>query len=66
MVPKQMAEKTYIVRFKSPETSTQSVVASAVKVADDYLWMFTNGELAGLFAMEGVESWSEVSAENSK
>jgi hypothetical protein len=60
-----MTDKTFIVRFKPPETSIQSVVASVAEVADDYLWMFRDGELVGLFAMEVVESWSEVSAENS-
>ena len=58
----EMKDKTYIVRFKSPETSTQPVIAATAEVADDYLIMLTaTGELAALFAMEVVESWSEVS-----
>jgi hypothetical protein len=57
-----MKDKTYIVRFKPPETSTQPVIAATAEVADDYLILLkTNGELAGLFAMEAVESWAEVS-----
>jgi hypothetical protein len=55
-----MTDKTYIVRFKPPETGTQTVVAAVAEVADHYLWMFKDGELVGLFAMEVVESWSEV------
>ena len=61
-----MTEKTYLVRFKPPETSTQTVVAAIAEVADDYLWMWKDGDLVGLFAMEVVESWSEVNPENSK
>jgi hypothetical protein len=60
-----MIDKTYIVRFKPPETSSQTVIAAVAEVADEYLWMFKDGELVGLFAMEVVESWSEVSPENS-
>ena len=55
-----MVEKTYIVQFKPPETSTQLMVATVAEVADDYLWMFKDGELVGVFAMEVVESWSET------
>jgi hypothetical protein len=51
-----MTDKTYLVRFKPPETSTQTVVAAIVEVADDYLWMFKDGDLFGLFAMEVVEA----------
>jgi len=51
------------VRFKPPETSTQTVIAAVAEVADHYLWMFKDGELVGLFAMEVIESWSEVSPE---
>jgi hypothetical protein len=60
-----MIDKTYIVRFKPPETSTQMVIATVAEVADDHLLMFKDGELVGLFAMEVVESWSEVSPDNS-
>ena len=59
-----MQDKTYIVRFKPPEKSIQTVVAAVAEVADDYLWMFKDGELVGLFAMEVVESWAEVISEN--
>ncbi len=60
-----MMDKTYMVRFKSPETSTQSVVAAVAEVAGDYLWMFRDGELVGLFAREVVDSWFEVGPESS-
>ena len=50
-------DKTYIVRFNPPETSTQTGVAEVAEVADEYLWMFENGELVGMFAMEVVPRW---------
>jgi hypothetical protein len=60
-----MTNKTFLVRFKPTETSTQTVVATIAEVADDYLCMFKDGDLVGLFAMDVVESWSEVSPQNS-
>ena len=46
------------------ETISEIGVAAVAEVADDYLWMFKDGELVGLFAMEVVESWAEVISEN--
>lgn len=57
-------DRTYTVRFKPPETSTQTVIAATAEVVDHYLIMLnSSGEVVGLFAMEVVESWSEVSPE---
>ena len=57
-----MTDKTYMVRFKPPETSVQPLIAASAEVTDDYLVLLkANGEVAGLFAMESVESWSESS-----
>jgi hypothetical protein len=57
-----MRDTTYIVRFKLPETGTQPVIAATAEVADDYLVLLkANGELAAMFAIEVVESWSEIS-----
>jgi hypothetical protein len=54
-----MADKTYIVYFKSPETTAQPVRADGFEVVDGYL-VFRNedGETTGLFLLEIVESWS--------
>ena len=55
-----MIEKTYIVRFRPPETTVQVLIAASAEVADDYLVMFkANGAMAAMFAMEVVESWSD-------
>ena len=57
-----MKDRTYIVTFKPPETSTQRVIAATPEVADDYLVLLkANGGLAAMFAIEVVESWSEIS-----
>ena len=49
-------------RFKSPETSTQSLVATSAEVHGDYLvFLNSKGELAALFLLEIVESWTIAS-----
>ena len=54
-----MAEKTYIVRFKPPETSVQPVVAAAGEIEDDYLvFLHEDGSVSAFFLAAVVESWS--------
>ena len=56
--------KTYLVRFKHPEKSKQTVAAAIAEVQEDYLWLFDEkGDIVGLFAIEFVESWSELRSE---
>jgi hypothetical protein len=56
-----MADKTYLVRFKPPEISTQVVVAEAAQIYGEHLVFLTSkGELAALFLLEIVEDWSEL------
>jgi hypothetical protein len=57
-----MTDKTYLVRFKAPELSAQVVVADSALIYGDHL-VFCNSkdELAGLFLLEVVESWSRLS-----
>lgn len=56
-----MADKTFIVRFKRPEISTQPVIAERAEIQGDHLVLLdSKGELAALFLMEIVESWSEL------
>jgi hypothetical protein len=57
----RMADKTYLVRFKPPEISTQPVVAERAEIHGEHLvFLNSKGQLAALFLMEIVESWSEV------
>jgi len=54
-------DKTYIVRFKSPEISTDVVLAATVEVhGEDLAFVSSKGELAALYLFEIVESWSEL------
>jgi hypothetical protein len=56
-----IADKTYLVRFKPPEISTQVVVAEAAQIYREHLVFLTSkGELAALFLLEIVEDWSEL------
>jgi hypothetical protein len=54
-----MSEKTYIVRFKPPETSVQPVKAASAEVEDDYLFfLHEDGSVSAFFYRPVVESWS--------
>jgi hypothetical protein len=54
-----MTGKTYQVSCKTPETSTQSVIAASCDVYGDHLvFLNSRGELAAMFLLEIVESWS--------
>ena len=54
-----MADKRYMVSCKTPQSTTQSVVAASCEVHDGHL-VFLNSkrELAAMFPLEMVESWS--------
>jgi hypothetical protein len=55
-----MAEKAYLVRFKSPEIPAQPVIASGVGIQGEHLvFLNAKGVLAALFLFELVESWTE-------
>ena len=56
-----MRDKTFLVQYKAPETSSQIVVAARIEVHGEHL-VFVNseGKLAALFLMEIVESWREI------
>jgi hypothetical protein len=54
-----MTGKSYSVRCKTPENSTQSVVAASCEVHGEQLvFLDSKGELAAIFLLEIVESWS--------
>jgi hypothetical protein len=56
-----LTDKTYIVRFKSPEISTNVVVAASVEVhGEDLAFLNSDGELVARFLFETIESWSEL------
>jgi hypothetical protein len=57
-----MTDKTYLVQFKPAGISLQLVVAERAQIYDEHLvFLNAKGEVAGLFLLETVESWSELS-----
>jgi hypothetical protein len=54
-----MAEKTYLVRFRSPNVIFQHVVASSYEIRGSHLVFLTEeGNLAAVFLKELVRSWN--------
>jgi len=57
-----MTGKTYLVRFKAPDTSPEFVVAESAQIHGEHLiFLNSNGDLAALFLLEIVESWDQLS-----
>jgi hypothetical protein len=56
-----MADKTHLVRFKLAGLSALIVVAESAQIYDEHLvFLNSKGKVAGLFLLETVESWSEL------
>jgi hypothetical protein len=56
-----MSDRTYLVRFKSPDIGSQVVVAERTRIYGEHLaFLNSKGELAALFLLEAVEDWSEL------
>jgi hypothetical protein len=54
-----MTDKTYMVRFKPPEISTQHMSAASAEVYGDHLvFLNSNEETVAFFPLEIVESWT--------
>jgi hypothetical protein len=57
-----MTGRTYLVRFKAPDTNPELVVAESTQIHGEHLvFLNSKGDLAALFLLEVVESWSELS-----
>jgi hypothetical protein len=58
-----MADRTFLIRFRSPELSTQHVIASHAQIQGDHLVLFdAQGKLAARLSLDVVESWNDVEA----
>jgi hypothetical protein len=56
-----MVDKTYLVRFKDPDSTPQLISASSVEVHGEHLvFLRPGGELCALFLLEIVRDWSEI------
>ena len=54
-----MNDKTYLVRFKPREIGLQTVIAARAEIHGEHIALLNStGELAALFLIEIVESWS--------
>jgi hypothetical protein len=53
-----LADKTYIVRFKPPQMGVQLVAASSAEIQGEHIALLNaNGQLAALLLLDIVESW---------
>lgn len=56
-----MADKTYIVRFRRPDRSIATFVASRAEIHGDHIVLLnSHGQLAALLLLDIVESWNEI------
>jgi hypothetical protein len=54
----ELADKTYLVRFKPPQLGVQLVAASSAEIQGDHIALLnSNGQLAALLLLDIVESW---------
>jgi hypothetical protein len=57
---REMTDKAYLIRFRHPELSIQSVIAASAEIHGEHIALLdSKGKLAALFLTEVVESWSE-------
>jgi hypothetical protein len=57
----ELANKTYLVRFKPPQLGVQLVAASSAEIQGDHIALLnSNGQLAALLLLDIVESWVVV------
>jgi hypothetical protein len=57
-----MPDKTYLVRLKPPSLALHQVVASKAEIQEENLVFLTSdGKVAGVFPMERVEGWNDIS-----
>jgi hypothetical protein len=57
----EMADKTYIVRFKPLQMGVQLFAASSAEIQGDHIALLnSNGQLAALLLLDIVESWTVV------
>jgi hypothetical protein len=56
-----MRDRTYLVRFKESDSTSQIVQATSVEIHGEHLvFLRSSGELSALFLVEIVKDWSEI------
>ena len=57
----ELADETYLVRFKPPQMGVQLVAASRAEIQGDHIALLnSNGQLVALLLLDIVESWVVV------
>jgi hypothetical protein len=60
-----MPDKVYLIRFKGSDASSHVVIAARAEIHGEHLvFLRSDGNLAALFVLEIVESWSEFELYN--
>lgn len=55
-----MADRRFFIRFKSTQSDIQRVIAERAEVHGEHLvFINSEGEMAAMFLLEIVESWSD-------
>lgn len=61
-----MEDKAFLVKFKSPELATRTVIAASAEIQGDHLVLLdSKGVLAALFLLDMIESWTVLPLEGS-
>jgi hypothetical protein len=59
-----MVDTIFLIEFHTPDLGAQSVFAARAEVRGGHLLLLnSNGQLAEVFMLENIKSWSEVSPE---
>jgi hypothetical protein len=60
----EMVDTTFLIEFRTPNLGAQCVLAARAEVRGEHLLLLnSSGQLAAVFMLENVKSWSEVSSE---
>ncbi len=60
----EMVDTTFLIEFRTPDLGAQSVIAAGAEVRGQHLLLLnSNGQLAAVYMLENVKTWSEVSPE---
>ena len=59
-----MVDTIFLIEFRTPDAGSQSVFAARAEVRGEHLLLLnSNDQLAAVFMLENVKSWSEISSE---
>jgi hypothetical protein len=60
----EMFDTTFLIQFRTPNLDAQFVVAARAEVRGEHLLLLhSDGQLAAVFMLDSVKSWTAVSPE---